>query len=470
MVNPDLRRIEVRVGPVPQSVDMSDPTAGLAASRRGRVPPILLTLLVAAAVGCGNANPTSSAAPSLATTPPTASATAAPSGSVAPSAAGSPGPSQDLSAIYQTIEDQTVAIRQLQPKRPVQPTLLDDAGIKKLTRDQFDKDNPPAEIAANERMYKALGMLPADASLHDLYVELLGSQVAGLYDPTDKHLYVVAKNGTVGPAEKVTFSHEFTHALQDQNFDLGSLKLDEVGHGDQSLARLSLVEGDATVEMSIWQTQHLTAAEQAQVLAQSTGDPSLGQLLAMPPILRESLLFPYIQGLTFVGGLVRAGNAWSAVNAAYRNPPASTEQILHPDKYTAHEQPIAVQLPAGLAARLGGGWSSALEDTFGEFQFQVWLAQNTDIGAAAADSAAAGWGGDRIAVVDGPNDAWGVILRTQWDTAKDASEFESAAEPIVAKLRSAALLPGAGGTERWVVVASDSTTLGKIANAAGLAG
>jgi hypothetical protein len=456
---------------MPQSADMT-PRADVAASAPNhRISRVLLILFLATTAACGNGTAPASLSPSAsANAAPTASSNAGASGSVTTSAAGTPAASQDLSAIYQTIEDQTVEIRQLQPKRPVQPTLLDDAGIKKLTRDQFDKDNPPAEIAANERMYKALGMLPADASLHELYVELLGSQVAGLYDPSDKHLYVVAKNGTVGPAEKVTFSHEFTHALQDQNFDLGSLKLDEVGHGDQSLARLSLVEGDATVEMSIWQTQHLTAAEQAQILAQSTGDPSMGQLLAMPPILRESLLFPYIQGLTFVGGLVRAGSDWSAVNAAYKNPPASTEQILHPEKYSAHEQPIATQLPAGLAGRLGAGWSSALEDTFGEFQFQVWLAQNADIGSSAAEAAAAGWGGDRIAVLDGPNDAWGVVLRTEWDTAKDASEFESAAGAIVAKLGSAALLPGAGGTERWVVVASDSTTLGKVANAAGLAG
>ena len=439
--------------------------------RTTRMPLLFATFIVAVATACGTANAPASGVPSASPAPTSAaSSTPGAASPVAPSTAATPAASQDLSAIYQTIEDQTVEIRQLQPKRPVVPTLLDDAGIKKLTSDQFDKDNPPAEIAANERMYKALGMLPADASLHDLYVKLLGSQVAGLYDPTDKHLYVVAKNGQVGPAEKVTFSHEYTHALQDQNFDLGALKLDEVGHGDQSLGRLSLVEGDATVEMSLWQSQHLTAAEQAQILAQSTTDPSTAELLAMPPILRESLLFPYIQGLTFVAGLVRAGSDWSAVNAAFKNPPASTEQILHPDKYRAHEQPIATQLPADLAGRMGAGWSSALEDTFGEFQFQVWLAQNTAIDSATADAAAAGWGGDRIAVLDGPSGAWGVVLRTQWDSPKDAAEFESAAQPIVATIGSAALLPGAGGTERWVVVGSDAATLGHLSTAAGLAG
>jgi len=456
---------------MPQSGDMAEPADHTADSTRGRTPAVLLALLIAIVAACGSGNPSPAASASAnATGLPAPSSTAGSSGSLAPSGSATPAPSQDLAAIYQTIEDQTVEIRQLQPKRPVQPTLLDDAGIKKLTSDQFDKDNPPTEIAANERMYKALGMLPADASLHDLYVQLLGSQVAGLYDPTDKHLYVVAKNGRVGPAEKVTFSHEFTHALQDQNFDLGSLKLDELGHGDQSLGRLSLVEGDATLEMSLWEREHLTAAENGEILAQSANDPSLAQLFAMPPILRESLLFPYSQGLSFVNGLFLQGKGWSAVNAAFKSPPASTEQILHPEKYAGHEAPLQTQLPAGLAGRLGAGWSSALEDTFGEFQLKVWLAQNPDGGAAAADAAAAGWGGDRVAVLDGPDGAWGVILRTQWDTPGDAAQFETAAQPIVAKLGSAALLPGAGGTERWVVVGSDPTALSKLANAAGLAG
>ena len=73
-------------------------------------------------------------------------------------------------------------------------------------------------------------------------MQLVGSQVAGLYNPDDKHLYVVSKSGRIGAVEKSTFSHEFTHALQDQNFDLSALKLDEIGEGDRSFARLSLVD------------------------------------------------------------------------------------------------------------------------------------------------------------------------------------------------------------------------------------
>ncbi|HEY7132361.1 MAG TPA: hypothetical protein VH440_08905 [Candidatus Limnocylindrales bacterium] len=436
-------------------------------SERGHLPrsPRLVSLAAAVVLlvaACGSSTTSPSPAPSAA---PSAAPSTAPSG-----AAPSPAGSDDIAATYSRIEQQVIAIRELQPTRPVTPTVLDDAGIKKLVADSFDKDNPPALIAANERIMKALGLLPADASLKDLYVTLLGSQVAGLYNPDDKRLYVVSKSGRIGAVEKTTFSHEFTHALQDQNFDLSSLRLDEIGQGDRSFARLSLVEGDATLSMTYWQLQNLTQADLGELLSAAQDDPSTRQLESMPPILRESLLFPYSQGLGFVQGLQNRGG-WAAVNEAFAKPPASTEQILHPDKYTAGEQPVAVELPKDLATKLGAGWTSQLEDSFGEFQLGVWLQQGSGLSAVEAKSAAAGWGGDRISALEGPDGSWAVVLRTAWDTAQDATEFERAASPIVDGLQgSASLLPGAGDTERWVLVASDDAALNRVAGVLGLAG
>jgi hypothetical protein len=376
----------------------------------------------------------------------------------------------DVTAIYESVEEQVVAIRGLTAKAPVTPNLLDEAGIRKLTSETFAEDNPAAVIAANERIYKAFGLLPADASLAALYVELLGSQVAGLYDPDDKKLYVVSKSGAIRATEKSTFAHEFTHALQDQNFDLGSLELDEVGQGDRTYGRLAVVEGDATLSMSYWQIQNLSQGELGELIANATNDPSTKALLAMPAILRESLIFPYIQGLTFVQGIQGTGG-WAAVDATYAAPPASTEQILHPEKYAAREAPLAVVLPADLATRLGAGWKVDFQDVFGEFQLGVWLRANAALGAGPANDAAAGWGGDRIAVLSGPNGGWAVALRTAWDTDADAAAFESAAAPLVDTLASpGALLPGAGGTERWVVIGSDDANLNAVAGALGLAG
>ena len=423
-----------------------------------------LLALTLSVVACGSPTPSTTppASPSLAVVPS--------AGSTGPSASPAPTVAVDPSTVYATIEDQVVAIRQLQKKAPVDPQVLDDAGIKKLTSDSFTKDNPPDLLAANERILKAFGLIPQDASLKDLYVSLLGSQVAGLYSPDDKKLYVVSRSGGLGVAERTTFSHEFTHALQDQNFDLGTLKLDEIGQGDRSFARLALVEGDATLSMTYWQIQNLSQAELGELIAGAGNDPSTKVLLGMPAVLRESLLFPYTQGLAFVQGLQAAGG-WQAVDDAFTKPPASTEQIIHPEKYASGEQPIALTLPPDLATRLGSGWKVTLEDSFGEFQLGVWLRQSTTLSAADANAASSGWGGDRVAVVEGPGGAWSVILRTAWDSAQDASEFETAAGPVVDALSNpGSVLPGAGGTERWVVIASNDATLSQVSGVLGIAG
>ena len=155
------------------------PPSGSASDRaRHWLRPILVvTIALAIAVGCGPSTVTPSPSPSPTPAAPTASPTEAPSG---------PPASVDLPALYATIEEQVLAIRGLDPKTPVDPTVLDDAGIKALILETFREDNPTDYTEANERLLKALGLLEPDASLEDLYIELLGSQVAGLYSPDDE--------------------------------------------------------------------------------------------------------------------------------------------------------------------------------------------------------------------------------------------------------------------------------------------
>jgi hypothetical protein len=274
----------------------------------------------------------------------------------------------------------------------------------------------------------------------------------------------------IGPTEKVTFSHEYTHALQDQNFDLKGLALDQIGEGDRALARLSLVEGDATLLMSYWATANLTQAETFQMLGESLDPKTTEVLNAMPAVLREQLLFPYTTGLAFVQGLQVGG--WQGVNDAFARPPASTEQVMHPDKYAAGEAPVVVDLPDDLAKRLGTGWTAGLEDTLGEFSLKVWLENaGGGKGAATAAAASAGWGGDRVVLLDGPDGATAVAISTSWDTAADAAEFETDARLVVAGLANPGdVLAPTGGKTVTVVIASSSDLVGRVENVLGLAG
>jgi hypothetical protein len=370
--------------------------------------------------------------------------------------------------VYAAIEGQVQQLRDLAAKSPVDPKLLDAATLKKNLAADFARDNPADLVLANQRLLELMGLLPAGSSLMDLYVKLLGSQVAGYYDPHTKQLYVVSKSGGIGPTERVTFAHEFTHALQDQNFGLQNLHIDTIGQGDASLAHLAVAEGDATLLMTLWAQAHLSPVELLQ-MATEANDPEQAKVLAeMPEILKQTLFFPYLSGLQLVMG-ARAAGGWAAVDALYAKPPASTEQVLHPDKLAAGEAPIPVAFPVDLAKRLGSGWSVDLQDTLGEFQLRVWLESAGHLNGDAATTAAAGWGGDRVALVRN-GDRLGAVLDTRWDSAKDAAEFAAAAHTTLDALTARHATIAIDGTTRVTLfLASDDATISALAGALGLA-
>ena len=334
---------------------------------------------------------------------------------------------------------------------------------------EFDDETPPAYLAAQERLYKALGLIKPDASLRTLTLDLLSGGVAAFYRDDQGRIYVRSNTGTPGPTERFYFSHEYDHALQDQHFSVFKDQKGILDQSDRIIARQAVYEGDASLTMAQWAAGNLQAGELLQILGASA-DPEAGAALTQAPaILRAPLEFPYTTGLNFVSAAYGQGQ-WPAVDAFYGRMPASTEQILHPEKYAAAEAPVNVTMPADLAKRLGTGWSVPLQDTFGELQLGIWL-QEGGVDQATATAAAAGWGGDRLAVVEGPAGAWAIAMQTAWDTDADAPPSRRAATTALGKAQGVSrVLPGAGGKTRWVLVADGAASLQKVAGALGLAG
>ncbi|HEY6012410.1 MAG TPA: hypothetical protein VIU37_00325, partial [Candidatus Limnocylindrales bacterium] len=223
------------------------------------------------------------------------------------------------------------------------------------------------------------------------------------------------------------------------------------------LARQAVFEGDATLLMTLWAAAHFGPADMLAYLALSADPAAQAVLQRTPPFLRDLLLYPYTTGLSFVQA-TQLRDGWAGVDDLYRRMPVSTEQVLHPEKYAADEAPIQVDLPADLAAQLGSGWTVPLEDTFGELELGYWL-RESGVKPATATSAAAGWGGDRLAVAKGPSGAWGVVIDTAWDTAADASEFADAANLAIAGLANPARVSSPAGTHVTVLVASSQDAL-----------
>ncbi|MBA2381853.1 MAG: hypothetical protein H0V73_07055 [Chloroflexi bacterium] len=417
-------------------------------------------------VGCGSTTPPSTI-PSSAPTPSQTAAVPSPSGSLTPLS------SAELSAIYTDINAQVRTIRGLDEKQPVQPTILSRDEMSALLTKQINEDTPPAILGAYERLYHALGVLPPADKLSDVYGDLLESQVAGLYVPTDKKLYVVSKGGGVGPIEKVYYSHEYTHALQDQNFDLVGFQPDSLAdQSDRQLARQALVEGDAYVTMTYWLQQNLRTGEMGAIIAAGNDPEAKAALEKIPPLIASQILFAALNGTVWALGLQMQGG-FPAIDAAFADPPQSTEQVLHPDKWASREPPIDVELPADLAKKLGAGWSIGLQDTFGEHQLGVWITGAVPTAGLPEPppDAVAGWGGDRMALLDGPGGAWAVVFRTEWETDKDAAEFEAGIAPSVQNAAGPGqVLPGEGGRVRWIVIGSVDAVLARVSGVLGLAG
>jgi hypothetical protein len=365
----------------------------------------------------------------------TSTQTLGPSPSAVASAAASAGPSSRPSpesdqAVYARIESQVEAVRQLQRTSTVTPVLLDSAGVHDwLTKANAAQTNHAA-LAKETKLFIHLGLLPAGSDLEQMELDLQAGQVVGFYDPESKGLYVLSDSGGVGPMQKITFSHEYTHALQDQVFGLDKLAIDAPDQGDRDLARTALVEGDATLAMTLWSTANMSLLDLLAVVGDSSSAAQTEQLAKAPTILRESLLFPYVDGLAFVQSIYDKGG-WAAIDQLYANPPDSSSQILHPDLYSEKVKPVAVSVPA-VPVSLGSGWKLTMQDTLGELQLRIWLeGENpSSTATATAASATSAWAGDRVALYEGPNGAWAVVLKTTWRSAAGAQAFGTQADKV----------------------------------------
>jgi hypothetical protein len=353
--------------------------------------------------------------------------------------------------VYAEIRDAVAAIRGLQPTAAVDPVTIDEAQMRANLQAEFDAAQTPAQLRDAEDLLITLGLLPSGASLRALYLDLQGDQVAGYYSPEKDELFIVNRTGSLGPVDEATYAHEFTHQLQNQRFDLDALGIDAADQSDQALARLALVEGDASSVQSEWMAANLTAKELGALLAASLDPEALAALQRAPAYLRDTAIFPYQDGLAFVSRLT-ANGGYAAVDAAFADPPDSTEQILHPDKYLVREAPIKVTLPRATRDAIAPGWSEAGQDTLGELILRIWLNEG-GVPSAEARIATAGWGGDRLKFYRGPNGAMSVVLHSEWDTVADADEFAAAATLALGKLSPTGQVVHEPGSKTvWVAI------------------
>ena len=256
--------------------------------------------------------------------------------------------------------------------------------FRTFVRTEIAKDLPPDKSHDQSAALFQLGLLKQAVDLAQVEEQAFTTQAGAYYDPATKKFFVVMVPDSDLMLDTMS-AHELTHALQDQHFDLkaflptkadGTSALDD----DQASARRFIAEGDATLAMLIYGVAHplkkasvdagmikmlepsvkqfssmdlaqLTAMNKEQSAAFGSMDPeikkSMDAMETIPPIILAPMIDSYMKG-AWVCLVAFEHGGWPAVNELYKDPPESTEQVLHPETklYPHRDHPRKVTLPA----------------------------------------------------------------------------------------------------------------------------
>jgi hypothetical protein len=304
-------------------------------------------------------------------------------------------------------------------RKPVRLETRSREQLADYLTEKLDQDLPEAEARARVDAYALLGLVPSGLDLRALLLDLYGEQVAGFYEPDSTALYVL--DDQPPEAMEALLVHELVHAVQDQSVDLRALTNPDVGN-DRGTAAMAAIEGHATLVMFEYLTEQMTGASvdlgtipdfAAQVgPALATMTAQFPALAGAPRVVRDALVFPYVDGAGFVQGLWTGGVRADPFGASL---PLSTEQVVRPNAAPPIELALGVE-----------GGSLRFEDTMGMLELQILAEDVLGLDPVAADEVASGWDGDRWVLVDRSDGESGVAYVTLWESERARSRFVDA--------------------------------------------
>jgi hypothetical protein len=319
------------------------------------------------------------------------------------------------------IEEQISAIRELDPPVGIDREMTPRSKFGNYMQGIAENRVDWAAVEQQQIVYRALGFVADDYNAVEVAMNDLSDFVGGFYDAEEEKI-VLTGTGFYG-LEQFIYSYEFGFALLNQNNDIFDNYCQVLR--DTCWAETAMITGDVLLTQEMWLKTYPIQFNPDTYF--DFNDPApLFDDYQTPPYFDLSRNFAVTFGYPFVSQLYD-DQGWQAVNSAYRSPPETSEQVLHPEKYEASEPRILLYDP-DLLAPLGDGWTLIERETLGEWGTFLLLAA-TDYPDAVrqeedAAMAAAGWGGDNYQVYFNAEDNTTVMsAHWNWDTTEDQEEF-----------------------------------------------
>lgn len=311
-------------------------------------------------------------------------------------------------------------------KEPLKKSIRSKDQIRAFVVQEDKDDKDKAQKYADDKTMEAFGLIPKGFPIESFMEDVLTDQIAGLYDPKGREFYIA--DWIPVDEQKEVMAHELTHALEDQSFHIDSWIKAARPNDDAELARDSVSEGSAMAAMvdydledmhrSVRDLPDVSTLIQASAVGEMDKDPKLSKA---PIYIRDSLIFPYLAGVTFTQQFLKAHDGWQDLHLIFEHPPVSTQQIMHPDKYLGNVQPVPIKL-ADWKAVAPADWKLLEENVMGEFGVEEVLKQF--LGEDAAKLTSPGWTGDRYAVFeDDKAKTLPIVFVVDMDNEEDAARF-----------------------------------------------
>jgi len=307
-------------------------------------------------------------------------------------------------------------------RHPVPCDFITKEKINEFLKKRVKEIAKPEEIRAEELTLKKFGLVPPDFDLAGNTVDLLTEQAAAFYDYDRKKLFIT--ESTPSESQEPVLAHELSHALADQNFNLGKFIKQGRKSDDGATARLAVMEGQAT-----WMMSEFLAQKSGQSLKNSPGlvammsnlsESGAGQypvFESAPLYERITLVFPYTKGMLFQNAVFQR-DGQEGFAEVFRKPPISTQQILHPDRYFAGLKPADPALPDPHLK----GYKGLVGGSFGELEHAILLEQYAS--KERAQEVAPHWRGSNFALMENKSAARVVLLyAVEWDGEAAARDY-----------------------------------------------
>jgi hypothetical protein len=340
-----------------------------------------------------------------------------------------PAPAQELFTNIGHIKEGLSDITGLKFKHDVPYALISKDQLHRYLEQRLRETMKPEDARAEELTLKMLGLVPADFDLRKNTLDLLTEQAAAFYDYNQKKLFVLEGSGG-GDEERVALVHELAHALADQHFHLAKYIHEGMRSDDSATARQAVMEGQATWLMAAYISHEgggkPEVPEAVLELMKKSIEGSAAQQYPVfsqaPPYIRESLVFPYAEGLMFQDAVFRKLGR-EAFSEVFTRPPAGSGQILHPERYigngSVHGGAVIPNPPPLPESR---EFHKLADGTLGELDFRVLISQYST--AAEGEALAQHLAGGSYQLFEHKREKFPVLgVASTWDSPESARKY-----------------------------------------------